>query len=286
MKNKAPFAPRRYRRVVLKRSIRQDENLNDLITEMDQLRVFRGHSHIGQLIDSTPDVSYLRPRAGRIAAVARRLFGKIENPPENIFKTLSYIRGPGIILEYLENGSLANFQQKLEEITADGGFLHPLEHRDIAARNLMIGECEPTVPEHHLIHKLILIDFGVAEYANNAYLAQRGNMFQIARAIISLIIVDLRLGLAERIDDYNGIRTRAGTILPENGVDPFPRLDPDLRNLLVRMLNRFEGQRPDLAQVLEETRLGMMKDASAYPGNRHETDEYIQFFLQEFLHNA
>ncbi|KAI0453481.1 hypothetical protein F5B21DRAFT_505339 [Xylaria acuta] len=324
MRNRSPLA-RRHRRVVLKRSIRDDEGLRDMVNEMDALWALRGHAHIAQIIDAIEDVMYLRPRAGRIAAVARRILGLVENPPQNMFKTLSFRRGPAIILEYLENGSLAQLQCKalarnielpnrvmwswfycmmracvgmtyvnkgykrgpleLETLQPDGEQYFPLQHCDIAARNLMIAEYELKVPEHQLVPKLVTIDFGISTWAVNPHYAQLNNMYQISMAVIGMIVVNLQL-VATRVVNYNGIRTRAGVILPDNGVDPFPRLDPDLRNLLVRTLHDIEGQRPDLPQLLEETRVGMMKGASAYPGNPHETDDYIKELLQGLLHDA
>ncbi|KAI1756269.1 kinase-like domain-containing protein [Xylaria castorea] len=325
IRNKSYFA-RRPKRVVLKRSIRQDEGQRDLINEMDSLRALRGHAHIGQLIDAIEDVVYTRPRAGRIAAIARRMLGMIENPPENIFKILHLRRGPALILEYIENGSLASLKQKIyarriqlpnrvlwswfycltracvglthEKENFKGGPLEletlqpagedhfPLEHRDIAARNLMIADSEPTVPEHQLVPKLVMIDFGIATWAPNAYYAQLANMYGISMVMMYLIVVDRALRGQVRITNHNGIVTKAGLILPNNGVDPFPRLDPDLRDLLVRTLNNVDAQRPELPQVFEEVRVGMMKDASAYPGNIYETDDYIRGLLQRLLNDA
>ncbi|KAI0189128.1 kinase-like domain-containing protein [Xylaria flabelliformis] len=324
IKNKS-LLDRRPKRVVLKRSIRDDDGGGDLINEMDMLRLLRGHSHIGQLIDAIEDVSYTRPRAGKIAAFARRNFGMIENPPQNIFKILHLRRGPALILEYLENGSLQSFQYKISqrriklpnrilwswlycltracigmtyekedfedgplelETLQEGPTLFPVHHRDIAARNLMVADRELQVPEHQLVPKLVLIDFGLAGWADNDYYAQQGNMYEIAMVMVHLIIADLALQGQVRNAVHNEIRTRAGLILPDNGIDPLPLLDPDLRDLLARMLNTATGQRPELEQVFEEVRVGMLKDAAAYPGNPRETDDYIRELLQSLLNDA
>ncbi|KAI0468131.1 hypothetical protein F4859DRAFT_215631 [Xylaria cf. heliscus] len=326
LRDKTPF--RRSRRVVLKRSIRPDENLQDLVTEMDALRDMLGHTHIAQIIDAISDVAIARPRAGRIAAVARRLLGVLENPPENIFKVLNYERGPALILEYLENGSLVQLQVKaldrgiqlpnrilwswlycmiracvgmtykrrgfrrggrleLETFEAAGNQYYPLQHSDINARNLMIHDLEPRVPEHSLVPKLVMIDFGIATWAPTTYLAQLGNLHMVARVLVNLILVDVQLGGIERQVNYGGFRTRAGMIFPDNnGVDNFPNLDPALRDLLARMLNTIEANRPDLPQVFEEARRGMEKGEAAYPGNPNETDRHIRDLLQSLLHDA
>ncbi|TRX87855.1 hypothetical protein FHL15_011244 [Xylaria flabelliformis] len=295
IKNKS-LLDRRPKRVVLKRSIRDDD-------------------------DAIEDVSYTRPRAGKIAAFARRNFGMIENPPQNIFKILHLRRGPALILE-VKNGSLQSFQYKISqrriklpnrilwswlycltracigmtyekegfedgplelETLQEGPGLFPVHHRDIAARNVMVADRELQVPE---LPKLVLIDFGLAGWADNDYYAQQGNMYEIAMVMVHLTIADLALHGQVRNAVHNGIRTRAGLILPDNGVDPLPLLDPDLRDLLARMLNTASGQRPELEQVFEEVRVGMLKDAAAYPGNPCETDDYIRDLLQGLLNDA
>ncbi|KAI1744964.1 hypothetical protein F4680DRAFT_443446 [Xylaria scruposa] len=172
------------------------------------------------------------------------------------------------------------------ETLQEGPGLFPVQHRDVAARNMMIADREPQVPEHQLVPKLVLIDFGLAGWADNDYYAQQGNMYDIAMVMIHLIVADLALLGQVRNAYYNGIPTRAGLILPNDGVDPLPLLDPNLRDLLARMLNTHTGQRPELEQLFEEVRVGVSKDAAAYPGNPNETDDYIQELLQGLLNDA
>ncbi|KAH8168133.1 hypothetical protein CIB48_g116 [Xylaria polymorpha] len=257
LRDKSPF--RRSRRVVLKRSIRDEEHRYILIREMDALQDMRGHAHIGQIKNSIVDVAYTRPRRGKLAAVARRILGLASNSTENIFKILSRKRGPAIILEYLENGSLAQFQAKATEKGVElpnrvlwgwacvalahqkEGFqggqpelemlensreqYYPLEHGDIYARNLMIAEHEPGVPEHQTVPKLTLIDFGSAKFVATPYQAELENMSMVSR-------------------------------------------------------------RPGLPEMFAITRAGMMKGEADYPGNPQETDDHVRQVLQGLLHDA
>ncbi|KAI0206678.1 hypothetical protein F4808DRAFT_3006 [Astrocystis sublimbata] len=219
MKNKSTF-DRNPKRVVLKRGIRR-KGADSLVHEMRFIQMMRGHAHIGQMVDSHEDVHYIRHRPGRLAKIARRVFGKFENPPQNIFKHMSSRRGPALILEYLENGSLMSFIEKsrgmnitlpnrilwawfyclmragaaltqenldyrggpliLEELAnlGDDSNFCPLRHNDVAPRNVMISNTEPEVPEHQLVPKLVLIDFGVARFDDSAFNAQSRNVYDL-----------------------------------------------------------------------------------------------------------
>ncbi|KAI0446881.1 hypothetical protein F4803DRAFT_546733 [Xylaria telfairii] len=325
LRDRSPF--RRSRRVVLKRSIREEEHKYILVREIEALQDMRGHAHIGQLKNSIVDVAYTRPRRGRLARIARRILGLASNSTENIFKILSTKRGPAIILEYLENGSLAQLQAKATEKGVElpnrilwswyfclmracvamthqkegftGGLLelellsnargkyYPLQHGDIYARNLMIANREPWVPEHQTVPKLSLIDFGSTKFVATPYQAELENMSMASRVVLNLVLVDLRLSGSEIVMNFNGIETRAGMILPgPDGVEKYPRLDPALRDLLVRALNVNKGQRPGLPELFAATRAGMKKGEDDYPGNPQETDANVRRVLQDLLHDA
>ncbi|KAI0502807.1 hypothetical protein F5B22DRAFT_652717 [Xylaria bambusicola] len=194
---------RRRRRIVLKRQLASDRGMTDFLTEMRALEELRGHAHIAQIIDSTVDTQYFRSRSGRTAEFLRRILRSLTNHPENIFKAVAHHRGPAILLEYLEGGSLYTFARRqyetntklpnrilwniyycmmracaamtyaknaphggpleLEELQKDEPHLL-LRHNDIAFRNMMFDDYEPEIPEHNAIPKLVLIDFGLAGY--------------------------------------------------------------------------------------------------------------------------
>ncbi|KAK5630074.1 hypothetical protein RRF57_005789 [Xylaria bambusicola] len=193
----------RRRRIVLKRQLIPEQGMADFLAEMQALEQLRGHAHIAQMIDSTVNTQYFRSRGGRTVVFLRRILRALTNHPENIFKIMAHHRGPAILLEYLEGGSLYTFALRqyetntklpnrllwsifyclmracaamtygknapyggpleLEELQQDEPHLL-LRHNDIAFRNLMFDDYEPQVPEHQTLPKVVLIDFGLATY--------------------------------------------------------------------------------------------------------------------------
>ncbi|KAJ3575256.1 hypothetical protein NPX13_g4095 [Xylaria arbuscula] len=192
---------RRDRRLVLKRQLVPERGAQDFLAEMSALQNLRGHAHIGQMIDSTYETHNFLSRGGQTARFLRRILRVFSNYPENIFKSLAHHRGPAILLEYLEGGSMYDFERRKIALNTNlpnrllWSFyycmvracaamtyaknapygerleleeLHPnephymLRHGDIAFRNLMFDDYEPHVPEHRAAPKMVLIDFGLS----------------------------------------------------------------------------------------------------------------------------
>lgn len=150
----------------------------------------------------------------------------------------------------------------------------------------MISGAE-VVPEHILVPKLKMIDFGEAGEIQDAPRAIEKNLSDIAQEMMQLI---KRRGLrytTQYWEEYNGIATHAVDILPQNGIDPFPNLDPDLRNLLVQALRSDVENRPSLRQMLHRTREGAAKPASTYRRRALDESDYsIQLTFQQLLYDA
>ncbi|KAI1428123.1 hypothetical protein F5Y12DRAFT_711438 [Xylaria sp. FL1777] len=316
---------RKRKRVVLKRALVPERGVDDFRREMQVLWDLRGHSHISHMLDATGAVEMFRPRAGRTASFLRRILVAVTNPPENIFKALSQHFGPAIILDYLENGTMRDLiiKQRSWGIQFPNrvlwSFYHclvracvgmtqrkeappeqPLEletplregqdqdhyllaHHDIAARNIMIGDLEPRVPEHRLVNKLVLIDFGLADYTHAPRMAEVYNLTMVAREVIYLIHPAARMN--EGFRECEGIPTEAWELYPMNGINYFPRLDPELRRLLAESLSEVPA-RPSVRETFRRTQLGVRKPAYAYANAESESDQAIQELLQHMLYDA
>ncbi|KAI1125919.1 kinase-like domain-containing protein [Nemania abortiva] len=190
-------------------------------------------------------------------------------------------------LSYPKQGGV-DAPQELEEVKGEEkGILHG----DLFPRNIMIGSVENDVPEHVTIPRLKLIDFGMAVEASGgrqAIAAARNNL-SVAELMITLItrnpfVFDLKF-----TGEYEGILTGATPIIsagaPYGGALPFPRLDRDLRLLLVECLNVVEADRPPMDQLLRRARLGAAKPVSAYPIlDIEESDRYINETLTRLVY--
>ncbi|KAJ8126320.1 hypothetical protein O1611_g7318 [Lasiodiplodia mahajangana] len=186
-----------------------------------------------------------------------------------------------IIREVMENKPL----QDLTQNSAHG-------HNFMFAEPPLPGdEHEPNVPV------LKLIDFGRGKLAtgpipqrlmpnNTQGFASRKNLVAAAKAGPLLpIILDYK--------SRNGATRTVQTIAPQIFIDN-NTIDPDLRDLIVR-INAWPWEtRPSLMDVLRDTELGVAKGPD-YPGLRtpdavslgiQETDADIRDFIQRFIYDA
>ncbi|KAI0970459.1 kinase-like domain-containing protein [Xylaria arbuscula] len=318
--------PRRYpRRVVLKRPLVADRDVQDFYVESKELEALRGHAHIAHLVDYTHTVEIFRSRAGRTADFLRRILRRVTNPPENIFKSLAYHDGPAIILDYLDNGPLLDFvarqrhfkiqlpnrllwslmhcmvrfcvgmtQRKAAPYDAPLQLEVPTEeydedswtvtHNDIAARNIMIGDYEPDVPEHRIAPKLVLIDFGMADHRASARQSELYNLQQVMHEMMWLILPRVDMKTARECE---GSRTHAWELYPRNGRNRAPNLDPQLRALLRDGMYEEFQERPSLREMFARTSIGAGKPATAYGAREpDETDQAIRQVVQQLLYDA
>ncbi|KAI3321889.1 kinase-like protein [Xylariaceae sp. AK1471] len=259
--------------------------------------------------------------ARRVLARFQRLGGV---PPKTAFDSLAGLQGPAVALEYLENGDLYSLTKKLENrkrdvpnrilwsvflclVRACIGMAYPIGrpegtpsiletiptdgtqplnivHRDIAARNIMVGPGEE-LKEHHIGHLFKLIDFGAAREDVEGGRGPPSNLFDIGEAMALLIGRGQITGGARVID---GHRTRAAPLmLRTNGTDPYPFFDMELRELIARCMRSNVYQRPSLQEALNITQNAVLtKTPSSFPKPSRETDAAISGFLQEFIYDA
>ncbi|KAI0455310.1 kinase-like domain-containing protein [Xylaria acuta] len=102
LRDKNPLLPFDQRRVVLKQPIIEEKGAEELLKEISALKRLRGSFHIGQLLASCDDV------AAANSSTSSGL-GVLGTPLSAVFDTLreTRLKGPALLLEYLENGSLS-----------------------------------------------------------------------------------------------------------------------------------------------------------------------------------
>ncbi|KAI0478357.1 kinase-like domain-containing protein [Xylaria cf. heliscus] len=271
------------RRVVLKRAL--STGIAELKVEIATLKKLRGNAHVARLLASCEDLTEFADP------------GISETRLQTIFTSLRGLRGPALVQEYCQNGTIDSLKEKakaqnidipnrllwrfylclvraciglaygprnpdaatavLEEIPSDRA-AGDLVHGDIAGRNMVIGDTDPSTPEHSTIPILKLIDFGSSgEYAD-AGKGVEENLHSCAVEMLRLIRKGpVRTREQRNATYFEGVRTVATDILPGvDGVPRFPNLDPKLRDLLVQALRTDRGRRPTLAEMLAMTRNG------------------------------
>ncbi|KAI1311360.1 hypothetical protein F5Y03DRAFT_410516 [Xylaria venustula] len=160
-------------------------------------------------------------------------------------------------------------------------------HNDIAARNIMIGDIEHDVPEHRLVPKLVLIDFGMADHKISARVSELCNLQQVMHELMWLILDRVDMKTAKECD---GVRTCAWELYPQhqrNGQNRAPTLDPELRALLRDGMYEDFQARPSLREMFIRTSLGAGKPASAYGARQdEESDEAVRRTIQGLMYDA
>ncbi|KAI8623720.1 hypothetical protein F5Y19DRAFT_468348 [Xylariaceae sp. FL1651] len=271
-----------------------------------------------------PKPPKFRDRAAKFIERVRRA---IKTPPNTIFEEIKWFEGPAVLLEYLENGSLLRLRQRKYELNVEIpnrllwrwyfclvraciGFAYPagapegappvleripavraplrgIVHGDIAARNLVIGDRDPSLDEHQLVPQLKMIDFGRMHEDENKRLAVLENIFRVSMEIINLILGWQREMTILDTVIANGIRTCATDILSHAGVVRFPYLDPELRDLLIEATAVDPNFRPSLREMDRRVRNGMSKPPDLYPGRALEESNYaIETLLQQLTYDA
>ncbi|KAI0408852.1 hypothetical protein F4802DRAFT_616651 [Xylaria palmicola] len=118
LKARDPFHIRSRRRVVLKRAVPRigNETTQDFAREIKALNHVRGKAHHAQIIEGTTDVTKFWTGDGRARLALRKIFAPFRNRnPVSVLKILSGYNGPAILLEYIENGSLVQFHNKVRQ---------------------------------------------------------------------------------------------------------------------------------------------------------------------------
>ncbi|KAK8878985.1 kinase-like domain-containing protein [Apiospora arundinis] len=301
------------RRLAVKRALDGEEDV--LRNEIRWLEELAGSGHIVRIVASHDGVK----KQGKIARWARRLSLRTSRGSSNIKESLEGLKGPVLMMEYLDNGDLAQLyyrtikyglvvpnkvlwsiflcQPRLEEVPGDGTTPSLLDHGDLHMGNGDIAS--PSNSEHELVPVLKLIDFGQAKENEDAV---QENLFNISKIMINLIARKV-VQVQKTVTDYEGFRTYATEILPpplqsEGGGTGYKcaDLDPELRDLVARCLAQDPSERPGLAEMLRTIQPAAagktataMAASSSPPGgssNANETDDAIRAFLQKALYDA
>ncbi|KAI1434335.1 hypothetical protein GGR50DRAFT_695273 [Xylaria sp. CBS 124048] len=176
-----------------------------------------------------------------------------------------------------------------------------LSHSDIHSGNVMLGGFMPDDPdkEHWLTPILKLIDFGEMKKLEGEQKeiekANAANLYAIGYIMLMLVKLDTQWpghsAQPWRLDPSQPeFLTFGAPLLPDvNGVDPYPTLDPNLRNLVCLCLAR-ESKKRLSPSIMANVAVKCIaeRDEKYYRdrGVEGESDESIREILQEILFNA
>ncbi|KAI8949591.1 kinase-like domain-containing protein [Xylaria longipes] len=124
LRDKNPLLPFDQRRVVLKQPIRDNIGARELLNEIEALKRLRGNFHIVQLLASCEDVAAAN-------SSTPSWLGVPQTPLNTVFKTMgeSRLKGPALLLEYLENGALSKLVYRARMYRATTGMTITLPNR-------------------------------------------------------------------------------------------------------------------------------------------------------------
>ncbi|KAI0437082.1 kinase-like domain-containing protein [Xylaria telfairii] len=278
------------RRVVLKRALA--DGMAELKAEIATLGKLRGGAHFSTLLASCDDLTEFADP------------GPSETTFKTIFTSLHGLRGPALVQEYYQNGTINSLKEKakaqnidipnrllwnfylclvracvglaylptspesgierLEEIPSDRA-AGDLVHGDIAGGNMVIGDMDPSTPEHSTIPVLKMIDLGSSRECAEAGKGVEENLHSVAVEMLRMIRKGpVKTRGLRNATYFEGVRTVATDILPGvDGMPRFPNLDPKLQDLLVQALRTDRGRRPTLAEMLAATQNGCQSSADA-----------------------
>ncbi|KAI1496815.1 hypothetical protein F5X99DRAFT_50760 [Biscogniauxia marginata] len=184
-----------------------------------------------------------------------------------------------------------------------------LVHGDLHDCNVMIGPLinDPEEIEHDLTPILKIIDFGAASEETGMSAIQANalteNLFDIARIMAELATLDMGIffALNSHQSDTTQLRLRpngpliasvgSGMLPGENGVEPYPGLDPTLRNLICACLAKDRSNRPRL-QSLANLVMSAIRDrdegfyVQRGDTSGFESDKSIRDIVQKYILDA
>ncbi|KAI0390127.1 hypothetical protein F5Y17DRAFT_446080 [Xylariaceae sp. FL0594] len=183
-----------------------------------------------------------------------------------------------------------------------------LAHCDMHNENVMFGDAVPPDEdeEHSLVPIMKLIDFGTArEFTEDegGMEAIALNIYDIGCLAAELISLNTNKSIDLQHQVASGARrfvmtpgepeilTAAGFLLPkDNGVDPFPSVDLDLRRVVCACLAKESEDRPELEWLVNyATQAVAERTEEWYKDREHghrETDQFIHSMLQDLMFNA
>ncbi|KAK8023919.1 hypothetical protein PG993_011985 [Apiospora rasikravindrae] len=185
-----------------------------------------------------------------------------------------------------------------------------LQHSDIHMNNVIFGELQHGSEEHDLVPAYKLIDFGVARDVDED-LFPPGKFHNIIpllpppfpSSVPSLLMIRLfptnQIVMALIAKEYNWwsrwgafmdgyIETDAYDLYMPGAELRYPTLDPDLRQLIGRMMAKEEPHRIPIRDCLALATAAVRdKTADDYPANRAaKTDDAILGYIQRAFHDA
>ncbi|KAJ2987537.1 hypothetical protein NUW58_g4453 [Xylaria curta] len=188
---------------------------------------------------------------------------------------------------------------------ASGGARTGLQHRDMHDGNLMFGSLSPddSDGEHSVVPILKLIDFGGMndDSDDDAHLMNVSvteNLFDVGRMMVELVTLDKEAGYAIypsigeaqlfRIATNSPVALTNGVILlpDEDGNNPFPYLDTNLRGLICACLAPEPGGRPRAGRLANAVLTAVKwRDESFYvsQGIPDESDDNLQSIVNQLL---
>ncbi|KAI1317010.1 kinase-like protein [Xylariaceae sp. FL0255] len=296
----------------------------ELKKEIDILKQLNGAAHIVSIQGSCDDLAQTVKdrRSGLLPKLNGNSRQGVRILTSFLFESFVGVEGPAVALEYLECGDALGLYRKLANrkprrnvpnrvlwsfllclarattgiaypigapigstpvteripLSGDQSNESPLQHNDLFNRNIMLTVSDG-VQEHGIGAVAKLIDFGLAKDGGGS----ASNMLACA-VILTGLITFRPLGNEPVI--YKGSETRAGKLVGQNGIEPhpFPWLDPELRDILLRCLYLDIENRPSLREVLDIAEAAVLeKTATSFPNPVEETDEAVADFMQEFL---
>ncbi|KAI0201990.1 hypothetical protein F4808DRAFT_423139 [Astrocystis sublimbata] len=194
-------------------------------------------------------------------------------------------------------------QEPVTEIV-DGPQRHALTHDDMHSENLMFGAFIPNDPdeEHAITPIMVLIDLGsmqkIVGDSDELYEAVYKNLYDIGTTMVELVTLDVGADqkLAFTEDDAVTFRfadrelmTDGGIILPYEGNDPYPGLDPMLRDLICACLGTHYSDRPTAGDLVDTLRSYIRaRDGNFYAkhGYTGESDEEIRSTVSQLYFDA
>ncbi|KAI1344452.1 kinase-like domain-containing protein [Xylariaceae sp. FL0016] len=242
-----PFSRGRSRRLVVKRATKETQNdWRSLRREIDIMTKLCGSAHIAALIATRDDLKPPTRLGARLLRNAALLLRRQDS-------MLVGLRGPVLVLEYLENGDLSrlyvrlwrrsrslpnrilwaffvcmiraciamayppsrglNARPRLETVPSRIA-PGPLEHHDLHAGNIMVGAAGGEA-EHALVPALKVIDFGEARQQAPAPADMQHGHYRNAWDMCQNILrlVTRTANPVRRTAEYGGYRTMATEVL-------------------------------------------------------------------------
>ncbi|GAW12380.1 hypothetical protein ANO14919_017460 [Xylariales sp. No.14919] len=276
-------------------------------------------AYCDDLVAASKEAAKQSAASGVLRAVRRSNTAPV--PIMTAFDTLVGMKGPALAIEYIEGSDLLHFIRDgllrkgerppnkvlwslflclvratigmaypigaaigeppiLETIPDDARPERAIVHGDVAPRNVMIQPGDE-LGEHKIGQSLKLIDFGAAFEFLTPNGGPQGNLYDAAEIIINLFG---NLPMRKVVVTWESYDTRAGIILPQNGEDPFPEVDLELRSLLARCMYTSPYRRPPLDEVFEIANNAVTtKNEGAFPNPERETPDAIRAFWQKFF---